>query len=135
MAIDTTENPIKKMQALGLKSDTWDWTVENNGEEFGRCRFTIEQDHIYIDDLSVVKEKRRSGIGTRLIQLLEEHATANGYTEIRGSAVAYKNEEPSYSLELEAWWRNRGYEFNYSSPNPENRHIGNFHKKIGKTGQ
>lgn len=100
----------------------------------GRCRFTLEKDHMYIDDLVVQKEHRRKGIGSILLRAVEEHATLLGLPEIRGSAVAYEKEVSNYREYLKSWWKKRGYCFRVYLPDDESRHVGNFHKELPQQG-
>ncbi len=111
----STDFPLEKVKFCDVKSDTWDWVIKENGNEIGRCRYTLEHDHIYIDDVVVSKECRKKGIGTFLLIKLEEFAKENGYSEIRGTATAYEQNGPNYKEELTHWWKVRGYEFRFLS--------------------
>jgi GNAT superfamily N-acetyltransferase len=120
---------VKKRKFTEANSDTWDWVIVEKSKEIGRCRFTREKEHMYIDDLVVQKEHRKKGIGGHLLQIVEEHAKQNGYNEIRGSACAYEKDVPNYREELKSWWEENGYRFRMYSTD-DSRHIGNFHKKL-----
>lgn len=125
------DRKIKIRKCSELKSDTWDWDLVIEKEEsIGKCRFTLEKEHIYIDDISVRKEFRNQGVGSCLLSELEIHAKKMGFSEIRGTATAYETEKENYKNELKDWWEKRGYTFPYYSS--QTRLIGNFSKKIAQ---
>lgn len=131
MKRESTVYPIHKSKCDKLKSDTWDWIAVKRNEELGRCRFTFEKDHIYIDDILVKKKYRKQNVGSLLIKELEEHARSAGFSEIRGSATAYEGADQKEALR--AWWETRGYQFRFYSSQP--KHIGQFHKVIFQLGE
>jgi len=54
-------------------------------EDVAFCVYFPQGEYLYIEDIFVSKSHRRSGIGSKLADMVAEEAKADGYTKLLGS--------------------------------------------------
>jgi len=78
------------------------WVAEADGAIAGLLVLVAYPDHLLIENIAVQPSAQRRGIGSRLLELAEDEARANGLSEIR----LYTNEGMTENL---AFYPRHGY--------------------------
>jgi len=78
------------------------WVAEADGAIAGLLVLVVYPDHLLIENIAVQPSSQRRGIGSRLLELAEDEARANGLGEIR----LYTNEGMTENL---AFYPKHGY--------------------------
>jgi len=84
--------------------------AEKNGEIVGFIVFKMEPDHGYIDNIDIVKDEQRKGIGRALVEHVENMAKAKGYSLMKTDTTENAEGVPwkSYGFWIKMGYKNKG---------------------------
>jgi ribosomal protein S18 acetylase RimI-like enzyme len=80
--------------------------AEKNGKIVGFIVFKIESDHGYIDNIDIVKDEQRKGIGRALVEHVENVAKASGHSIMKTDTTENAEGIPWKSY---GFWTKIGY--------------------------
>jgi len=80
--------------------------AEKNGRIVGYIVFKMESDHCYIDNIDIVKDEQRKGIGRTLVEHIEGIAKANGRSLMKTDTTESAQGVPWKSY---GFWTKMGY--------------------------
>lgn len=83
--------------------------AEKNEKIVGFIVFKMESDHSYIDNIDIVKDEQKKGIGRALVEHVENTAKANGHSLMKTDTTENAKGIPWKSY---GFWTKMGYKDN-----------------------
>lgn len=104
----SSSEELRKVWAKGnrLKDGSEVVVAEKDGKVIGFIVFKRERDYVYIDDIDIIKEEQRRGIGKALVAHVENIALANGYSLMKTDTTENAKGVPWKSY---GFWTKMGY--------------------------
>jgi len=84
--------------------------AERDGRVIGFIVFKLERDYVYIDNIDIVREEQRKGVGKSLVTHVENLALANGYSLMKTDTTENAEGVPwkSYGFWIRMGYRDTG---------------------------